>query len=307
VLAALGRRAALVNLDPANGAPAEETADGRRTRGTLPYEPFANVVDVAAPEHVAPTLGPNGALLACAEAIAADTAWLDATVARARATLGTPSPYFVFDCAGQVELYTQHTGLARVATHLMRAHDMRLCAVHLVDSVCLADPAAYTSALVLSLTGMLLLGLPHVNVLSKADLIPRYASDTATMPFPLEYYTEAQGLHHIAEALLPTTPSSQFGLRWQRLTEAVCGVVEDFGLVGFSLVTATDAQSVLDLLHTVDKANGFAFDGMTADGTGDDADGLSQSLFGVAACAAAESELQRMADIRERLDPDGDE
>ena len=62
----------------------------------------------------------------------------------------------------------------------------RLAAVHLVDAHLCSDPAKYLSALLLSLSVMLHLELPHVNVLSKIDLIEQYGQ----LDFNLDFYTE---------------------------------------------------------------------------------------------------------------------
>ena len=51
---------------------------------------------------------------------------------------------------------------------------LQLTAVHLVDAHLCSDPGKYISALLLSLSTMLHLELPHVNVLSKIDLIESY-------------------------------------------------------------------------------------------------------------------------------------
>lgn len=51
---------------------------------------------------------------------------------------------------------------------------MQLTAVHLVDAHLCSDPGKYVSALLLSLSTMLHMELPHVNVLSKIDLIESY-------------------------------------------------------------------------------------------------------------------------------------
>lgn len=50
----------------------------------------------------------------------------------------------------------------------------KLTAVHLVDSHHCADPAKFISVLCTSLSTMLHVELPHVNVLSKMDLIEQY-------------------------------------------------------------------------------------------------------------------------------------
>jgi len=53
-------------------------------------------------------------------------------------------------------------------------HAMQLAAVHLVDAHLCSDPGKYISALLLTLSTMLHMELPHINVLSKIDLIESY-------------------------------------------------------------------------------------------------------------------------------------
>lgn len=50
----------------------------------------------------------------------------------------------------------------------------KLSAVHLVDSHYCSDPAKFISVLCTSLSTMLHVELPHVNILSKMDLIEQY-------------------------------------------------------------------------------------------------------------------------------------
>lgn len=50
----------------------------------------------------------------------------------------------------------------------------QLTAVHLVDSHYCTDPAKFISVLCTSLATMLHVELPHVNLLSKMDLIEHY-------------------------------------------------------------------------------------------------------------------------------------
>jgi len=256
VLEALGRRPVVINLDPA----AEAVA--------LPERPDLSITELltSTPAATTSSLGPNGALITCAEMLERNVAWLDGVV-RAR-----PGCYFLFDCPGQTELVTHHASLTHVFAHLQQVHDMRLCIVNLIDAVCCVSLPTFVSALTLTLMTMLQLSLPHVNALSKIDLVRSYGQ----LPMPLEFYTEAQGLHHIAEAL--TASGGNFGERYIALTDAICGVVEDFGLVCFTTLSITDRERVLELLRAIDKANGFAF----AAGS-DNIDAEYEALFGLAA------------------------
>lgn len=71
---------------------------------------------------------------------------------------------------------------------------MQLTAVHLVDAHLCSDPGKYVSALLLSLSTMLHMELPHINVLSKIDLIESYgklgmALVLFFLPVPFLYIT----------------------------------------------------------------------------------------------------------------------
>ena len=60
--------------------------------------------------------------------------------------------------------------------------------VHLVDSPLCASPANFIPAAMLSLSAMIRLELPHVNVLSKVDLLRNVGSDMGTWePMSLEF------------------------------------------------------------------------------------------------------------------------
>ncbi|CAH2068820.1 unnamed protein product [Thlaspi arvense] len=88
--------------------------------------------------------------------------------------------YLLFDFPGQVELFFLHSNAKKVINKLpiLLEHNglssMQLTAVHLVDAHLCSDPGKYVSALLLSLSTMLHLELPHINVLSKIDLIESY-------------------------------------------------------------------------------------------------------------------------------------
>lgn len=69
---------------------------------------------------------------------------------------------------------TCYLALRALLEFLMVPPFLQLTAVHLVDAHLCSDPGKYISALLLSLSTMLHLELPHVNVLSKIDLIESY-------------------------------------------------------------------------------------------------------------------------------------
>jgi GPN-loop GTPase len=89
---------------------------------------------------------------------------------------------------------------------------------------------------------MLHLELPHINVLSKIDLLTQYGDlgillfslirvkflfSRLKTDFNLDYYTEVQDLSYLENALSSASP------RYRALNMAICELVEDFSLVGF--------------------------------------------------------------------------
>lgn len=152
---------------------------------------------------------------------------------------------------GQVELYTHHESMRNIFTKLEKL-GYKLCTVHLVDSHYCSEPHKFISALLLSLYAMLQMGLPHVNVLSKADQIKEHQSK---LLFNLDFYTEVLDLKFLVEAL-DAKPEFK---KYKKLNEAIVSMVEDYGLVTFQPLCVNQTESLARLYKLIDKANGFAF------------------------------------------------
>lgn len=111
---------------------------------------------------------------------------------------------------------------------------------------------------------MLHLPYPVVNVLTKIDNLK--AVGGADLPFNLDFYTEIHDLHHLLPALsaeLQATPSGN-SEKWDKLNEALIGLIDDHGLVGFETLAVEDRQSMATLLRAIDRASGYVFAGARA-------------------------------------------
>lgn len=190
-------------------------------------------------------LGPNGALIYCMEYLEENFDWLLDQLKQ------NSSNYFIFDCPGQVELYTHHESMSRIF-HKLERLGYSLCTVHLIDSHYCSEPTKFISALLLSLNTMLQMGLPHVNILSKADLLRQYESRLA---FNIDFYTQVLDLKYLLEAL-----DSAPGMRkYAKLNAAIVSLVEDYSLVTFQPLDVNRKDSLLRLKSLIDKANGYAY------------------------------------------------
>ncbi|WFD36545.1 hypothetical protein MCUN1_003428 [Malassezia cuniculi] len=231
-LGAIGRPVHIVNLDPAN----EST----------PYTSSITLTDLISVGDVMEELGlgPNGAMLYCMEYLEANIEWLETRLD------ALEHNYVVFDLPGQVELTTNHPSLKRIIEHLCRRQDWRFVAVHLTDATHITDPSRYISLVLLALRAMLMLELPHVNVLSKFDQLDDAQQEQ--LAFNIDYYTEVQDLSYLQPELEAAAP------RFGALSRAIGELIEDFGLVSFETLAVEDKASMLNLLGVLDRAVGYA-------------------------------------------------
>src|SRR4051812_40681874 len=100
---AIGRASSVVNLDPANDQTSYEAALDIRTLVTLE--------EIMADD----TVGPNGGVLNALEELESNYEWLEKGLAEFK------DDYVIFDCPGQVELYTHHGSLRNVFFKLQKA------------------------------------------------------------------------------------------------------------------------------------------------------------------------------------------
>ena len=236
---AIGRHAQIVNMDPANDR--------------LPYPCAVDIRDFITIEEIMAEqqLGPNGGLMYAMESLDKS---IDLFILQIKSLGEEEKAYLVFDCPGQVELFTHHSSLFKIFKRLEKELDMRFCVVNLIDCYYLTSPSQYISILLLALRSMLMMDLPHINVFSKIDMIKSYGE----LPFKLDYYTEVQDLEYLIP-YVEKESNSAMGKRYAKLTETISELVSDFNLVAFEVLAVDDKESMINLQLSVDKANGYIF------------------------------------------------
>lgn len=80
--------------------------------------------------------------------------------------------YFLIDCPGQIEFFT-HFPMLKVIVKHMEDWNIRMCCVYLMDCLFVTDPSKYISGALMGMSSMIQLELPHLNVLSKCDLLKK--------------------------------------------------------------------------------------------------------------------------------------
>ncbi|CDW53873.1 ATP bind 1 domain containing protein [Trichuris trichiura] len=213
-----GRETLLINLDPGNEFLSDEY--------DLDVRQLIDLNTIIADR----CLGPNGAMVFCLELLESQVEeFVD--VIKKMLNDKPACKYILFDLPGQAELYTHHECVHNILQRLQTLLECHLVCVHVVDSQHCVDPCRFLSVLLTTLYSMLRLALPHINVLSKFDLMEQ---NELFLSFNIDFYTEVLDLHYLLEHM----PESSFTSKYNKLSKLLSEVVQDFGLVSFQPLAA---------------------------------------------------------------------
>ncbi|KAF2577022.1 hypothetical protein F2Q68_00003467 [Brassica cretica] len=164
--------------------------------------------------------GPNAALIRCMEYLEDSLYnWLDEELENF-----TDDDYLVFDCPGQIEIFTHVPVLKNFVEHLKK-NGFNVCAVYLLDSQ---------------------LELPHVNILSKMDLLQDKSN--------IEEFLDAEPRTMLAG--LDQRMAPQFA----KLNKALIELVEQYSMVRFTPLDLRKERSIQYVLSEIDKCIQFGED-----------------------------------------------
>lgn len=226
----VGRRANYVNLDPA----ATE----------FEFPPTIDIRDLISLEDVMEMLeyGPNGGLIYCFEFLMENLDWLDNELG------DFEDDYLILDMPGQIELYTHIPILPALARHLEQL-GFRLCATYLLESPFVIDKPKFFAGVMSAMSAMVMLEVPHVNILSKMDLIKKDMKRAE-----LKRFLDPDPLMILQDANAETNP------KFHELNQAIVQLIDDFHMVSFLQLSARDEESVKSILSYVDDCTQWAED-----------------------------------------------
>ncbi|CAI0459460.1 unnamed protein product [Linum tenue] len=147
--------------------------------------------------------------------------------------------YLVFDCPGQIELFSHVPVLKNFVEHLQRKN-FNVCAVYLLDSQFITDVTKFISGCMASLSAMIQLELPHVNLLSKMDLV--------TDKRHLEDYLTPEPVTLLAEL------NKRMGPQFLKLNKALMELVDEYSMVSFIPLDLRKETSIQYVLAQIDNA-----------------------------------------------------
>lgn len=218
----LRRQCRVVNLDPA----AESFA----------YDCEIDIRDLISVDDVMEELnyGPNGGLVYAMEYVTDNMSWLEDQV-----NDYIDDDYLIFDCPGQIELYS-HLTVMREIVDMLQNNDFRVAGVYCLDINFIEDGPKYLAGGLAALTAMVNLELPHINVLTKCDILGEKGQAEGFLDKYLEGDTESI-ISDLKGSMVP---------KYRRLNEAMGSLLEEYSMVNFVALNREDEDSIeLVLAH----------------------------------------------------------
>ncbi|KAG6593067.1 GPN-loop GTPase 3, partial [Cucurbita argyrosperma subsp. sororia] len=178
-------------------------------------------------------LGPNGGLLYCMEHLEENLDdWLTEELDNYM-----DDDYLVFDCPGQIELFSHVSVLKNFVEHLRRKN-FNVCAVYLLDSQFMTDITKFISGCMASLSAMVQLELPHINILSKMDLV--------TNKKDIEDFLNPEPRVLLSELNQRMAP------QFSKLNKSLIELVDEYNMVSFVPLDLRKESSIRYVLAQID-------------------------------------------------------
>ena len=217
----LKREIVVINLDPA--------AESFKYTCDIDIRELVTVVDVMLKKK----LGPNGALIYCMEYLLSHMEWLEEQIESF-----AENSYFLFDCPGQLELYSHYDIMTNIIKTLQR-RGFSLCSVFCLDCTFLQEQSKFISGNLLSLATMIQVTLPHLTVLTKCDLISK-----------TNIYKEIENGMTPEDLVEELTPF--LGKKIDKLNELMKKKIKNFSLVSLRVLNPNNEDTISAVMYEAD-------------------------------------------------------
>lgn len=177
--------------------------------------------------------GPNGGLVYCMEFLLQNCDWLQDELDQ----FGEDE-YVILDCPGQVELYS-HLPVMKNLAAMLTMWGYRVVSVYLMDALFVLEPAKFVAGCMLSLSCMIQLELPHINVITKCDIADKDA---------INKVLDMEG------AWMVNQLDRQSSDKMKKLNKAISSVVDDYMMVSFVMLDISDEDTIEDVMARTDHA-----------------------------------------------------
>lgn len=204
--------------------------------------------------------GPNGGLVYCFEYLLQNMDWLEEELG------GYDDDYLIFDCPGQIELYTHHPFLPTLVKHLQQM-GIRTSGVYLIESQFMEDKYKFFSGVLSAMSAMVNLEIPWINIMSKMDLVTsQHKKDEEGFQEPRNGLRVRRDIARYLDPdpMLLASRRGQEGKaenpKFHTLNQAIVQLIEDHPLVSFLPLDLTDTDSLETVVSHVDHTMQYGED-----------------------------------------------
>ena len=177
--------------------------------------------------------GPNGGLVYCMEYLIEH---IDEFLDELN-KFGDDS-FFLFDCPGQIELYSHLDVMTRLAKAIQQS-GFNVCSLYCADGTFVNEPSKYLSACLTSVATMSQMTLPHLNILTKCDKVQDKELLDKMCLVQFEDCFEDE--------------KSFFNKKFYKLNQQLFEVIENFNMVQYTTCNIQDEDSVANIIMLIDN------------------------------------------------------
>lgn len=218
------RNIKIINLDPA--------ADNNL------YECDINIRELITVEQIMnkKKLGPNGSLIYCMDYLNSKFNWLENKINECG-----ENNYYLIDCPGQLELFS-HYPIMKTLTEKLKKLGMNIISVFCLDITFTTEFSKFISGSCISLASMIQLELPHINILTKVDLINKDKDDEAI-----------EALREIDLKDLLKKEKNSFKNKYYFLNKSLVELIDSYSLISLIPFNIKDEESMNEVLYECDN------------------------------------------------------
>ena len=188
-------------------------------------------------------LGPNGGLMKCLELLTNDSEWWSDSI-------GEYNNEFIYvDCPGQIEVYTCSSFMSDILQRF-KNENYSICVAFLIDAQFMQSSSKFISGVLTSLSAMIQLEVPQINILSKMD---QYRSkDVNRIKTNEDLYDEVDQFDDLSRFFYPDLTLLQSSTN-PELDEKIIELLDSYNLVSYVPLDITDETSVRTVIESINN------------------------------------------------------
>lgn len=144
---------------------------------------------------------------------------------------------------------------------MFQVADYKVCSLYLLESLFLNDVSKFFAGVLTATSAMLQLGIPHINIMSKMDLLAKRTGDEDEEEDDNEISDDMHRLHRylypdpslLEELLSATTP-----VKFYRLNKALVQLIDEYDMVNFFPVNIKKESSLEKIMLQIEFATQYS-------------------------------------------------